>query len=82
MPWGHLRSADRLCLVFSAIFGADPFVDYELPPSDSTPSGARHKGLLVANFVSNCTAAPRPVGYMEAFFDRVRVNESAMPEKM
>ena len=45
--------------------------------SDAAPSGAKRKGLLVANFVSNCTATPRPVAFMEASFDRVLVNASA-----
>lgn len=47
--------------------------------SDVTPSGAKRKNLLIGNFAANCTAAPRPVAFMEAFFDNVFVNESAVP---
>src|SRR4051812_16902976 len=45
--------------------------------SDDTPSGAKRKGLLVANFVTNCMSTVRPIAFMEAMFDRVMVNASA-----
>jgi hypothetical protein len=46
------------------------------PPSNRT--GA-HKALSVIHAVANCTAAPRPVAFIEALFDDVMVNESAAP---
>jgi hypothetical protein len=45
--------------------------------SDSAPPGDQFKRLSVVHFVPNCTATPRPVAFIEAFFDDMMVNESA-----
>jgi hypothetical protein len=42
-------------------------------------SAGGSKRLDVAQYVANCTTLPRPMGFMEAFFDDVYVNESAAP---
>jgi hypothetical protein len=47
--------------------------------SDTAEPDLRLKDLEVAQFVANCTAAPRPVGKVDARFDNVFVNESAFP---
>jgi hypothetical protein len=41
--------------------------------------GGGSKRLDVAQYVANCTTLTRPMGFMEAFFDNVYVNESAVP---
>ena len=47
--------------------------------SDSGPPGVQVKLLVALNLVPACTATPRPVAFIEAFFDDVMVNESAAP---
>jgi len=49
--------------------------------SDTAPPGMANGGskrLEVVGFVANCATEPRPVGFMEAFFDNVFVNASAI----
>jgi hypothetical protein len=41
--------------------------------SDTTPPTDSSRTLSVNNVAPNCTAGPRPVAYMEAFFDNVSV---------
>ena len=51
----------------------------ELP--DTRPpatSNGGNKALEFAHFIANCTVVPRPVALMEAFFDDVLINESAI----
>jgi hypothetical protein len=57
----------------------DPEVLAPYTVSDSGPPGDQVKLLIAMNLVSNCTATPRPVAFIEALFDDVMVNESAAP---
>jgi hypothetical protein len=50
---------------------------YAVPDTD--PPGIPVKLLDALHFVPNCTAAPRPVAFIEAWFDDVWANESAAP---
>ena len=65
--------------------GRDPEVYITYDPNiypDSLPPGASAGGskrLDVAQYVANCTTLPRPVGFMDVFFENVYVNESAAP---
>ena len=45
--------------------------------SDTAPAGLQVKFLDALHEIPNCTASPRPVAFIEAFFDDVMVNESA-----
>ncbi|MEI2769674.1 MAG: hypothetical protein V9G98_02690 [Candidatus Competibacter sp.] len=45
---------------------------------DSSSPGAQSKRLEVGSWMANCTAQPRPTGFMSAFFDNVYVNASAL----
>ena len=47
--------------------------------TDSTPPGLQEKGIGVYNFVPNCTDAVRPAASMNALFDNVFVNSTAIP---
>jgi hypothetical protein len=47
--------------------------------SDTAPPGNAVKLLDAMLFVPNCTATPRPVAFIEAWFDDIMVNESAAP---
>ena len=41
-------------------------------------SNGGYKRLQIQNILPNCTSDPRPMGYIEASFDNVMVNESAV----
>ena len=60
----------------------DPEVLAPYTVSDSAPPGIQVKLLDALHFVPNCTATPRPVAFIEAFFDDVMVNESAAPRSV
>ncbi|MEI2781262.1 MAG: hypothetical protein V9H25_08350 [Candidatus Competibacter sp.] len=45
---------------------------------DSSPPGAQSKRLEVGSWMANCTAQPRPTGFISALFDNVYVNASAL----
>jgi hypothetical protein len=47
--------------------------------SDTAPPGNPVKWLDAMQFVPNCSATPRPMAFIEAWFDDVMVNESAAP---
>jgi hypothetical protein len=47
--------------------------------SDTAPPGLQVNILDAVHLVPNCTASPRPVAFIEAFFDDVMVNASAAP---
>jgi hypothetical protein len=66
--------------IFQVGKGPDVLSPYAVPDTapPGTPNGG-NKRLEVAHFIANCTTAPRPVAFMEAFFDDVFVNESAIP---
>ena len=57
--------------------GTDFVVPYTV--SDTALPGVKVKQLHQSNFVVNCQQPTPPVSFMEAFFDRVLVNESAAP---
>jgi len=49
---------------------------------DTSPPGSSfggYKRLNVTDYVANCTSQPRPVGFIEVYFDDVYVNQSAAP---
>ena len=54
-------------------------VSYGNLPDDAPPV-VQFKSLEAANFLANCDVAPRPVGMVDALFDDVSVNESALPQ--
>ena len=60
---------DREQLVFVTYTG---FSDAALP-------GIQLKTLGADHFIANCAAGPRPVGMVDALFDGVFVNQSALP---
>lgn len=43
--------------------------------SDTQPPGAKFKRLEVQQSLVNCTTQPRPVGFIDAYFDDVYVNQ-------
>jgi hypothetical protein len=47
--------------------------------SDTAPPFGQFKTLDIFNDVANCTATPRPVGFVDAFYSNVFVNASAVP---
>ena len=47
--------------------------------SDTSPPGFSFKDLRLRNYIANCTAEPRLMGFGEAYFSNVYVNESAAP---
>lgn len=53
------------------------FISYSV--SDSAPSGVQLKTLGADNFVASCTGFGKPVGMVDALFDNVFVNQSALP---
>ena len=57
----------------------DPEVLVRYTVSDSAPPGIQVKDLAAEHHVPNCTATPRPMAFIEALFDDVMVNESAVP---
>jgi hypothetical protein len=65
--------------------GQDPevYITYDTATyPESFPPGAPSGGakrLDVAQYVANCTSLPRPIGFMDVFFENVYVNESAGP---
>jgi hypothetical protein len=65
--------------------GKDPEVyityDTSFYPESFPPgaAGGGAKRLDVSHFAANCKSLPRPIGFMDVFFDDVYVNESAGP---
>jgi hypothetical protein len=55
-------------------------VSYNGVVTDADPTAAPIKGLGVTNLVPNCTSTPRPFASMNALFDNVAVNQSALPQ--
>jgi hypothetical protein len=53
------------------------FVTYTV--LDAAAPGVQLKTLGADHFVANCIADPRPVGMVDALFDNVFVNQSALP---
>ena len=63
--------------IFQRDSQAQQFVPYTV--SDTTPPGLPLKRISVNNFVLHCTDTVRPVASMNALFDNVAVNQSALP---
>jgi hypothetical protein len=66
--------------VFQKGSGAEVYIPYT--QSDTNPPGTPNGGnkrFEVQYQIANCTSAPRPMAYMEAFFDNIKVNASAVP---
>jgi hypothetical protein len=42
-------------------------------------SNGGYKRLQIQNVLPNCTSDPRPMGFIDASFDNIMVNESAIP---
>ena len=66
--------------IFQKGNGLEFLVSYVL--NDDNPPGGLNGGmkrLEIQNFLPNCTGEPRPVGYIDASFDNIKVNESAVP---
>ncbi|MGZ3535341.1 MAG: hypothetical protein ACXU9K_08945 [Thermodesulfobacteriota bacterium] len=47
--------------------------------SDTSPPGVNFKDLRLRNYIANCTTGTRLVSFVEAYFDNVFVNQSAVP---
>jgi hypothetical protein len=52
---------------------------YDFLVTDTQLPGIQHKSVGVNHSVANCTAVPRPVAKVDALFDNVFVNQSALP---
>jgi hypothetical protein len=59
---------------------AHPEVVAAYAVSDTDPPGTPVKLLNAMQVVPDCTATPRPMAFIEAWFDDVMVNESAAPQ--
>jgi len=57
---------------------AQKFVSYNGVVTDTDPPAVPNKGLGVINLAANCTSTPRPTASMNALFDNVAVNQSAL----
>lgn len=53
------------------------FVTYQV--LDAAPPGIQLKTIGADHFIANCAANPRSVGMVDALFDNVFVNQSALP---
>jgi hypothetical protein len=63
--------------IFQRDDAAEVFAPYAV--SDTAPPSIAVKLLDTMLFVPRCTATPRPMAFIEAWFDDVMVNESAAP---
>ena len=63
--------------IFQRDNGPLTFVQYTV--SDTAPPFGQFKMLDIFNDVANCTATPRPVGFVDTFYSNVFVNASAAP---
>jgi hypothetical protein len=59
---------------------AQKFVSYDGVVTDTDQTAVPIKGLGVLNLVANCTSPPRPIASMNALFDNVAINQSALPQ--
>ena len=57
----------------------NPEVFAKYAVSDIVPPSIPSQLLTAMQFVPDCTAATRPMAYIDALFDDVMVNESAAP---
>jgi hypothetical protein len=56
-----------------------PWVIIHYSQSDATPPSQQMKGIGVSTYVANCNSLPLPDAFVEATFDNVAVNASAVP---
>jgi hypothetical protein len=68
---------DNHRFIFQRGDAPEAFAPYTV--SDTAPPGNPVKLLDAMQFVPNCTTTPRPMAFIEAWFDDVLVNESAAP---
>jgi hypothetical protein len=68
---------DNHRLIFQRDDAPEVFAPYGV--SDTDPPGIAVKMLTTILVVPRCTATPRPMAYIEAWFDDVMVNASAAP---
>jgi hypothetical protein len=71
---------DNNRFVFQKGKDTEVYIDYTQPNNfpPGTSSGG-NKRLEINHQIANCTSAPRPVAYMEAFFDDIKVNAPPAP---
>jgi hypothetical protein len=60
----------------------DPAILAPYAVSDTASPGIQAKLLDAIHLIPNCTATPRPMGFIEALFDDALVNESAGPRSV
>lgn len=60
-------------------FGKLAPVNLAYAVSDTSSPGVNFKDLRLRNYIANCTTEPRLVSFVEAYFDNVFVNQSAVP---
>ena len=70
------RARDRF--IFQRDTQPQKFVTYQ-GFSDAASPGIQLKTLGADHFIANCVANPRPVSMVDALFDNVFVNQSALP---
>jgi hypothetical protein len=75
MQWDR----DNSRFIFQRDSQAPQFVSYQNMVEETGPAHVPLKRIDVANFVPNCMGPARPVADMNALFDNVAVNESAIP---
>lgn len=68
---------DRHQFIFRGDSGPPAIVEYTV--SDAAAPGIQVKTIGADNFTANCDNTPRPVGVVDALFDNVFVNQSALP---
>ena len=68
---------DNHRFIFQRDDAPEVFAPYAV--SDTAPPGLSVKLLDAMHFVPNCTATPRPMAFIETWFDDVLVNESVAP---
>lgn len=73
MQWDQ----DMHRFIFQRDDAPEVFIAYSVP--DTAPPGAPGKFVQAASSVANCTATPRPSGFMSVYLDDVFVNVSAAP---
>jgi hypothetical protein len=69
--------------VFSRDLGTPQAATATIPYTqpDTSPPGNLYKELTVRTDVANCASGPQTTGYIDALFDNVSINKSALPLK-
>jgi hypothetical protein len=68
---------DNHRFIFQRDDASEVFAPYAV--SAAAPPASAAKWLAARHLVPNCTATPRPMAFIEAWFDEVMVDESAAP---